>query len=205
MQRQQLLKEITFGARVAEDETGELAKYFVETDQWSRIFKGEIDIIRGEKGSGKSAIYSLLVAREDELFDKKVLLLTAERPRGATVFRDLVSDPPTSEQEFTSLWKLYIVTRIGQKIKDIGISGDQAKRLISLLEDQGMLEADFDLGRAFKQVRTYVSRFSNAKSIEGSIVFDPNTMIPVVAGKITPGEPTGSRLTFESGRGFPRA
>lgn len=60
MRRQQLLKEITFGARVAEDETGELAKYFVETDQWSRIFKGEIDIIRGEKGSGKSAIYSLL-------------------------------------------------------------------------------------------------------------------------------------------------
>jgi hypothetical protein len=193
VRRQQLLKEITFGARVAEDETGELAKYFVETDQWSRIFKGEIDIIRGEKGSGKSAIYSLLVARENELFDEKVLLLTAEQPRGATVFRDLVADPPTSEQEFISLWKLYIVTLIGQKIKDIGIPGDQAKKLIALLEDQGMLEPDFDLGRVFKQVRSYVSRFSNAKSIEGSVALDPSTMIPLLACKITPGEPTSEQ------------
>jgi hypothetical protein len=86
----------------------ELAKYFVETDQWNRIFRGEIDIIQGDKGAGKSAIYSLLVAKTNELFDKNILLITAEQPRGATVFRDLVSDPPTSENEFISLWKLYI-------------------------------------------------------------------------------------------------
>ena len=35
---------------------------FVETDQWSRIVKGEIDIVRGDKGAGKSAIYSLLIS-----------------------------------------------------------------------------------------------------------------------------------------------
>jgi ABC-type lipoprotein export system ATPase subunit len=57
MDRLSLLKEISFGAQVAEDETAELANYFVETDQWLRIFKGEIDVIRGDKGSGKSAIY----------------------------------------------------------------------------------------------------------------------------------------------------
>ena len=48
----ELLKSISFGERVAEDETGALGNYFVETDQWSRIYEGEIDIIRGEKGSG---------------------------------------------------------------------------------------------------------------------------------------------------------
>jgi hypothetical protein len=42
-----LLTSISFGARVAEDEINELAKYFVETDQWSRMVKGEIDIVRG--------------------------------------------------------------------------------------------------------------------------------------------------------------
>jgi hypothetical protein len=44
-----LLTSISFGARVAEDEINELAKYFVETDQWSRMVKGEIDIVRGAK------------------------------------------------------------------------------------------------------------------------------------------------------------
>jgi hypothetical protein len=46
-----LLKSISFGERVAEDEINELAKYFVETDQWSRMVQGEIDIVRGAKGS----------------------------------------------------------------------------------------------------------------------------------------------------------
>lgn len=119
MQRVELVKSLSFGARVAEEETAELAKYFVETDQWNRIFRGDIDIIRGDKGAGKSAIYSLLVTKTDELFDKKILLITAERPRGATVFKDLVADPPTSENEFIALWKLYIVTLVAQSMATI--------------------------------------------------------------------------------------
>src|SRR6266496_5228055 len=121
MERLGLLKTISFGQRVAEDETAALAGYFVETDQWERTLKGEIDVVRGEKGSGKSAIYSLLIARADELFDKGILLTTGENPRGATVFQDLVAEPPTSEQEFVSLWKLYLVTLITQQLKEFGV------------------------------------------------------------------------------------
>jgi hypothetical protein len=72
MERKDLLTQISFGARVAEDETSELASYFVETDQWGRLFRGEVDIIKGEKGAGKSAIYSLLVAKAGDLFDGAV-------------------------------------------------------------------------------------------------------------------------------------
>ena len=148
MDRLTLLKNLSFGARVAEEETAELAKYFVETDQWNRIFRGEIDVVRGGKGAGKSAIYSLLAAKTNELFDKNVLLVTAEQPRGATVFKDLVADPPTSENEFIGMWKLYIASLVAQKIREFGIDGDgeSAKILITLLEDQGLLEKEFDLG-----------------------------------------------------------
>ena len=161
MERLELLKNLTFGARVAEEETVELAKYFVETDQWNKIFRGEIDVVRGDKGAGKSAIYSLLAAKAKELFDKEILLVTAERPRGATVFKDLVAEPPTSENEFIALWKLYIATLIAQQIKELGIAaGEQStKKLIELLEDQGLLETDFDLSRLFKQVRAYARRW----------------------------------------------
>ena len=40
MDKLQLLRDASFGARVAEEETAELASYFVETDQWMRIVRG---------------------------------------------------------------------------------------------------------------------------------------------------------------------
>jgi hypothetical protein len=89
MNRLDLLKQLSFGARVAEEETAELASYFVETDQWTRMARGEIDVVRGEKGSGKSAIYSLLMNRHEEFRKRQVVLIAAERPRGTPVFKDL--------------------------------------------------------------------------------------------------------------------
>jgi hypothetical protein len=58
MKRLDLLKQMSFGSQIAEDEVNALASYFVETNQWQKIANGEIDIIRGEKGAGKSAIDS---------------------------------------------------------------------------------------------------------------------------------------------------
>jgi hypothetical protein len=54
MKRLDLLKQMSFGVQIAEDEVAALASYFVETNQWARIAKGEIDIIRGEKGAAKA-------------------------------------------------------------------------------------------------------------------------------------------------------
>ena len=101
MNKLELLTALRFGARVAEDEVDDLERYFVETDQWSRIFNDEVDIVYGPKGSGKSAIYALINKRINELFDRHVLLAPAETPRGATVFSGLVTDPPPNEYAFT--------------------------------------------------------------------------------------------------------
>ena len=57
------LQAANFGSRIAEDDT-ELHSYFVETEQWRKILNGDIDIVFGAKGAGKSALYSLLVGRE---------------------------------------------------------------------------------------------------------------------------------------------
>src|SRR5688572_15347634 len=104
MTKQELLRGISFGERIAEEETTELTRYFVQTDQLQRIFAGDVDIVYGRKGSGKSAIYSVLLDKESELFDRNIFLVSAENPRGAPAFNDLVSDPPTSENEFVALW-----------------------------------------------------------------------------------------------------
>ena len=84
--KSEILAGVSFGKRIAEDEVDELARYFVETNQWRQIFAGDKDVVFGDKGAGKSAIYSLLVARSDDLFDRGVLLVAAEKPRGNLEF-----------------------------------------------------------------------------------------------------------------------
>ena len=65
-----VLSGLSLGSRVAEDEVDKLTSYFVETDQWRRVKDGDIDIVFGAKGSGKSALHATLRARADALFDE---------------------------------------------------------------------------------------------------------------------------------------
>jgi hypothetical protein len=55
-----------------------LRDYFVRTQAWERIYNGEIDVIYGPKGAGKSALYVLIQDHQDDLFDRNILLVAAE-------------------------------------------------------------------------------------------------------------------------------
>ena len=129
MDKHAILSSTHFGQRVAEEETDELVSYFVETDHWNKIYKGEVDIIYGPKGAGKSAIYSLLNSKRNEFFDRGVFLVAAENPRGAPAFNNLTADPAISEREFVSLWKLYFSTLLHDLFTSYSISGKSFDRL----------------------------------------------------------------------------
>jgi len=188
MTRLELLRQLSFGAQVAEDEVQELANYFVETHQWNQISNGSLDIIRGEKGAGKSAIYSLLSTKVDEFFDRGILLVAAENPRGTTVFRDIVSDPPATEQEFVWLWKVYILTVIAQKFKEYDIGGADARKLYAALEDAKLLARDHDLSGMLRSARHFVRRLMKLE-IQPTVEFNSSSGNPSYGGKITLGEP----------------
>jgi hypothetical protein len=193
MERLDLLKQLSFGTQVAEDETADLAKYFVETHQWNRIASGEIDIIRGDKGAGKSAIYALLIERKAEFFDRGVLILGAENPRGATVFRDLIAEPPASEIEFIILWKLYIATIISQELRDYGIRNKQVERVFKELEDANILERENTLSGILRRAQNYAKRLFDAETIQGGITIDQNTgMVTGLSGRIVLREPANN-------------
>jgi len=68
MDKIEVLRDMAFGQRVAEEEGEALATYFVETDHWRRLFADQADVVYGPKGSGKSALYSLLIARTTPSF-----------------------------------------------------------------------------------------------------------------------------------------
>lgn len=151
MKRLDLLKRVSFGSQVAEDEVNELANYFVETNDWTRISRGEIDIVRGEKGAGKSAIYSLLMQKSGEYFDDNIILVAAENPQGDAVFKTLSHNPPTTEKEFIVLWKLYSLALIAQQLRDYDIRGGDIERVYAALEDEKLLTREFSLAGLLRE------------------------------------------------------
>jgi hypothetical protein len=78
MTKSEALQALTFGQRIAEEEREQLASYFVETDLWRRMLAGEVDIVYGAKGSGKSAIYALLLDRDTAFRERGILIRAAD-------------------------------------------------------------------------------------------------------------------------------
>ncbi|MDX1813884.1 MAG: hypothetical protein R3319_03750 [Candidatus Bathyarchaeia archaeon] len=190
MTKHEVLVATDFGHRVAEDEVDALESYFVETDNWNRLVTGEIDVVYGPKGAGKSALYSLLVARTNELFDHNVLLVPAEKPRGTPAFRDLVVDPPATEQEFTNLWKLYFLSLLCGAFEEYGIENEEAHELQKMLTASGLIKGKQSLQALVQTAFDYVKRLLRPEAVEGGMSVDPATQLPTgFTGKIIFGEP----------------
>ena len=201
MDKHAVLKASNFGHRVAEEETDVLSSYFVETDHWTRLYRGDIDVVYGPKGAGKSALYSLLISRSSDLFDKSILLIAAENPRGAPAFRNLLLDPPASEREFTALWKLYFATLLHGLLVEYGIKEDATNELQTSLEREGLIRGTLSLAGILSSVVNYVRTALRPQAIEGGVELDPITQMPKgFKGKIIFSEPskTGADAELKS-------
>jgi hypothetical protein len=191
LDKKDVLKAITFGHRIAEDEADTLIEYFVETDQWQKVLSGSIDVVYGPKGSGKSALYSLLRKKRDELEKRGVLLAACETIRGTPVFDDLVSDPPTTEEQFRGLWKLYFLSLIGTAFKLSKTTGDKVRDLVSALEDAHLVESEWSLRRSLRAALDCVRRID---SVSGGVKVSSTTGQPEgVDAKVTLREPSAEQ------------
>jgi hypothetical protein len=170
----EILKTTTFGERVAEDEIKNLRNYFVKTDQWRKIFSGDLDVIYGAKGSGKSAIYSFLASSEEELFQRNILITPAEQPRGTPVFSGLITDPPASEREFIKLWKLYFLLIVGNQFETYKLADPVSKTLVRKLQECKLLPQKRTLSSLFRSAYTYVK---NINSVEPGVTLGQDGVI----------------------------
>lgn len=198
MDKRQVLQGITFGERIAEDEVDDLSSYFVETNQWQRIFAGEVDVVYGAKGAGKSAIYSLLLNRQQELAEKRIMVFPAENPRGDTVFKELVDNQPEiTEQQLYNLWKLYFLSLVADQLRKAGILDSKLKKVIKALEDANVLPKDITLSKLLRSAVDYVRRLFAVESVQGGVDIDPITGMPKgFTGKISFHEPNASQQSL---------
>lgn len=189
--RQDVLTRAVFGSRIAEEEVDELHSYFVETEHWRKVLAGEVDIIFGSKGAGKSALYSLLLAQKEQLrLGRRTLFLPAENPRGTPAFRDLTTEPPLPEDKFRSLWKLYFLgiaaNYLRHHLTTSKTTDSSASELFELLSSSGLLAPNVNLITRLKAAYEYLQK--HLPVIEGSVT-DPNTGLEF-KGKVTLAEPS---------------
>lgn len=188
MNKRDVLAATTFGKRIAEDEADALISYFVETEQWRKVISGEIDVVYGPKGSGKSALYSLLRKKRDELIKQNIIPAAGENIRGTPVFEDLVADPPASEEQFRSLWKLYFLSLIGTALRVMEINNEHTQTLMPTLEAANLVHSDWSLKHMLRAARDYIKRID---SVSGTIKVNPTSGQPEgVEAKVTVREPS---------------
>jgi hypothetical protein len=78
------LAELTIGDAVAENEFQTLGKYYIRTDQYKRTSRGEVNLVVGRKGAGKTALFSQL---RNEKRSKTLNIVVDLKPEGYQLIR----------------------------------------------------------------------------------------------------------------------
>ncbi len=182
-----LLSTAYFGDPTAEFDQA-LHATFVETDIWAGVIKDQVNIVLGAKGTGKSAMYSLLFVKRRELRKRRIVVVGAESLEDDPIFVSLSINPTLSEEQFATLWKLYFLALVGGALRSLRIRDASARRVISVLEGESLLpRAD---GSLFVRTFNEALRYVNAE-LEGEFgVSGPSPVQVRVSGRIVLHEPT---------------
>jgi len=111
-----VLQALDLGASVAEHDQL-LQQHFVETSVFRKVVEGRVDIVAGDKGTGKTAIFRILKERYasyPELADVEVV--PAFNPVGNPIFQRLLETETLNEDEYIAVWKVYFVSLAGNWI-----------------------------------------------------------------------------------------
>jgi len=115
-----LLESISLGASSAENELKDLAAYYLETDAFQRALRGDVRIVVGRKGSGKSAIFHRVRDRIRRIRTNIVLDLKPEGYKLLKFKEDVVRllSGGTLEHTITAFWEYLLLLEICYKILD---------------------------------------------------------------------------------------
>ena len=115
---QTFLERLNLGASSAENEFRELGNYYLETDEFRRVFRGEIRVVTGRKGAGKTALF---VQVRDRLRSDRGRVVLDLKPEGFQLlkFKERVLDyleEGTKTHTITAFWEYLLLLETCYKI-----------------------------------------------------------------------------------------
>lgn len=113
-----LLANIDLGASAAENEISELGRYYLETDEYRRTLRGEVQLVVGRKGAGKTALF---VQVRNRLRQHKARVVLDLKPEGYQLlkFQDQVLSllgAGTQEHTIGAFWEYLLLLEICHKV-----------------------------------------------------------------------------------------
>lgn len=113
-----LLAGINIGTSSAENEMRDLGQYFIQTDAFLSTKRGEVRLVAGRKGSGKTAVFAQL--RDDLRRDRQKVILDL-KPAGYQLlkFKESVlrlMEEGTFYHTITAFWEYLLLLEISYKL-----------------------------------------------------------------------------------------
>jgi hypothetical protein len=192
------LKLLDLGSSVAEFDKS-LEKYFVENEAFHALIQGKADVIAGDKGTGKTAVYQILQKRYGNIPELNgIEVLAAFNPAGNPIFQKLVQQKVLTEGQYVSVWKAYVLSLVGNWA--IGIAGEDFspnfKLLANLLSEAGLRSKDDKPETIFSKLINSIQRVLAPKKAELEMTLS-ETGIPIVTPRIEFGRDEDSKAPKE--------
>jgi len=186
MQRAELLTRLDIGNSVAEFDRS-LDRYFVRTGPFLDFVADRYDIVSGDKGTGKSAIFRIITEKRSDFAElRDVDLLPAFNLEGAPVFYALTRSAVLTEGEYNSLWKAYVLSVVGNYlIETLGVDDESLREIEEVLDLAGLNVGDYRPESVFQRLRTTFKAYLKPKEIGGSVSLLENGL-PILSGKVVP-------------------
>lgn len=164
MNKNEILERLNLGSSVAENDD-DLESYFVPTVALDDFLADRYDLIRGAKGSGKSAILRM-VSREKssypQLTDVDLVIATEHtgEPAFKRAFEAVLLDQVT-DSALTNAWKTYILNLALDAVEELPPS-EIRDAAIKFAEASGLR---YRTPNAFKKIWWSVLRMLHVKSV----------------------------------------
>jgi hypothetical protein len=138
-----LLEKVDLGDTAAENEVQSLAGYFVPTGDYESAKRGQLRIVAGRKGSGKSAIFYRI---REAYWRSKSHLVVDIRPEGYqfTLLKEAVLaklTPGLQEYALTALWHYLLLLEMAHRVV--------------FMDSKRMVLAHPELGETVKRIEAY--------------------------------------------------
>ena len=185
MQIKALLRLLDLGNSVAEFD-GALENHFVETEAFRALIQDRADLIAGEKGTGKTALYRVFAKRYPTIPElSHVEVVSGFNPAGNPVFQRLGYAEPLSEAQYITVWKTYVLSLVGNWLLELyeGNLTDTMSELDALLVKTGLRSSDDSAETVFSKLMNTFGRLLRPKTAEVALSLS-ETGIPVVVPKL---------------------
>jgi hypothetical protein len=174
MKRREALQQLYLGNAVAENDE-DLKNYFVETETFRSLIQGRADIIAGDKGTGKSALFKILGERYTTIRElKDIAIIPAFNSSGDPVFAMLGEGEVLSEGQYRTIWKAYILSLAGNWLLRLyeGNWTSSMEKLDVMLKRIGLREHDDTPSSIFSRLVALIKRLVKPKSAGVTSSFD---------------------------------